>query len=225
MAIRHNFVRMNVASPGHELNPGHLVYQKDVSNPPSKSRLEGDETKDGGGLWSTHDSTNASLSAGNQTPISDGVSLREVTSQYFQAGINTEWTDVLLIISGFVSGLVDGLSFNSWGSFSSMQTGASIHAWFNASVYTDRTHVLTEHREHCIHSPRCLRPTHQPTLPLGQIPHLPRRLPDQQPFLHLRISRPPPPPPLNTRPFFRHPNSRHPSCSAPRPTRRCRLQT
>lgn len=216
---------MNVASPGHELNPGHLVYQKDVSNPPSKSRLEGDEAKDGGGLWSIRGSTSASLSAGNQTTISDGVSLREVMSQYCQAGINTEWTDVLLIISGFVSGLVDGLSFNSWGSFSSMQTGASIHAWFNASVYTDRTHVLTEHREHRIHSSRCLRPTHQPTLPLGQIPHLPRRLPDQQPFLHLRISRPPPPPPLNTRPFFRHPNSRHPSCSAPRPTRRCRLQT
>lgn len=129
---------MNTASPGSEPNPGHLVYQEDVSNPPSKSRLEGDEAKDGG-LWSIRGSTNASLSVGNQATISDGFSLREVMPQYLQAGINTEWTDVLLIISGFVSGLVDGVSFNSWGSFSSMQTGASIYSWFDASVYTERT--------------------------------------------------------------------------------------
>ncbi|KAJ6171223.1 hypothetical protein N7470_000290 [Penicillium chermesinum] len=35
-------------------------------------------------------------------------------------------TDLVLIICGFVAGLVDGLSFNAWGSFSSMQTGNTV---------------------------------------------------------------------------------------------------
>lgn len=110
---------MQVAS---EPNPGHLVYQDGVSNAPSKARLDDDEAKEGG-LWSVRGSKNVSLSGGNQAIISDDSSLPQSMSRYFQAGINTGWTDVLLIICGFVSGLVDGLSFNAWGSFSSMQTG------------------------------------------------------------------------------------------------------
>ena len=115
---------MQTASPGHESNPGHLVYQDGVSNAPSKARLDDDEAKEAG-LWSVRGSTNVSLSGGNQVMIPDDLSVRQSMSRYFQAGINTAWTDVLLIICGFVSGLVDGLSFNAWGSFSSMQTGMS----------------------------------------------------------------------------------------------------
>jgi hypothetical protein len=44
-------------------------------------------------------------------------------SQYFLAELDPRRADVILIVCGFVSGLVDGLSFNAWGSFSSMQTG------------------------------------------------------------------------------------------------------
>lgn len=115
---------MQTASPGHEPNPDHLVHQEGVSNAPSKARLDDDEAKEAG-LWSVRGSTNVSLSGGNQATILDDFSVRQSMSRYFQAGINTEWTDVLLIICGFVSGLVDGLSFNAWGSFSSMQTGLS----------------------------------------------------------------------------------------------------
>lgn len=115
---------MQTASSGHESNPGHLVYQEGVNNAPSKARLDDDEAKEAG-LWSIRGSTNVSLSGGNQAVISDDLSLSQSMSRYFQAGINTEWTDMLLIICGFVSGLVDGLSFNAWGSFSSMQTGLS----------------------------------------------------------------------------------------------------
>ena len=100
---------MQAASSKNEPNPDQLVYQDD-------------------GLFSIRGSINVSLSGGNQNTISDEISLHEAMSRYLQARINTEWTDVLLIICGFVSGLVDGLSFNAWGSFSSMQTGASIHA-------------------------------------------------------------------------------------------------
>lgn len=44
-------------------------------------------------------------------------------SQYFFTELNPKRADIILIICGFVGGLVDGLSFNAWGSFSSMQTG------------------------------------------------------------------------------------------------------
>ncbi|KAJ5081217.1 hypothetical protein N7456_013455 [Penicillium angulare] len=46
-------------------------------------------------------------------------------SQYFLVEIDPTRADVVLIICGFVSGLVDGLSFNAWGSFSSMQTAGN----------------------------------------------------------------------------------------------------
>lgn len=118
---------MQATSLKHESNPSHLVYQDGVSNLPSKSRLDDEEAKTSG-LWSIRGSTNASLSQGNQDTVSDEFSLREIISQYLQAGINTAWTDVLLIICGFVSGLVDGLSFNAWGGFSSMQSGTSIYS-------------------------------------------------------------------------------------------------
>lgn len=114
---------MQAASPKNEPSPGHLVYQDD-------------------GLCSIRGSTNASLSGGNQATISDEFSFREALSRYLQAGINTEWTDVLLIICGFVSGLVDGLSFNAWGSFSSMQTGAS-----HTRIVSD-ARTGTEHNTH-----------------------------------------------------------------------------
>lgn len=57
----------------------------------------------------------------NQTTIPDEFSLRSSISRYFLADIITKWTDVLLIVCGFVSGLVDGFPFNAWGNFSSMQ--------------------------------------------------------------------------------------------------------
>lgn len=45
---------------------------------------------------------------------------------YLLSEIDTSWTDITLIICGFISGLVDGLSFNYWKSFSDMQTGTSL---------------------------------------------------------------------------------------------------
>lgn len=51
--------------------------------------------------------------------------LRSRTSSHFLAEVDTKKTDLILIVCGFVSGLVDGLAFNAWGSFASMQTGVS----------------------------------------------------------------------------------------------------
>ncbi|KAJ5637445.1 hypothetical protein N7490_007324 [Penicillium lividum] len=47
-------------------------------------------------------------------------------SQYFITELDPRRADVILIICGFVGGLVDGISFNAWGSFSSMQTGNTV---------------------------------------------------------------------------------------------------
>jgi hypothetical protein len=44
--------------------------------------------------------------------------------RYLASDINTKGADIVLMICGFVSGLVDGVSFTAWGSFASMQTGA-----------------------------------------------------------------------------------------------------
>jgi hypothetical protein len=44
-------------------------------------------------------------------------------SQYLLKELDPRRADVILVLCGFVGGLVDGLSFNAWGSFSSMQTG------------------------------------------------------------------------------------------------------
>lgn len=51
---------------------------------------------------------------------------RSGIGRYLLSEINTSWTDITLIICGFVSGLVDGLSFTYWNSFSDMQTGTSL---------------------------------------------------------------------------------------------------
>ena len=209
---------MQTASPGHESNPGHLVYQDGVSNAPSKARLDDDEAKEAG-LWSVRGSTNVSLSGGNQVMIPDDLSVRQSMSRYFQARINTEWTDVLLIICGFVSGLVDGLSFNAWGSFSSMQTGMCF-------IFQDRSNmILTISRQLRLHSPRRLGPTRLPSLSLGQIPHRPRRLFSQQHLLHPILPRPASPPPLHPPPLLQRPNSRPTGRRSARPVGRGRPQT
>ncbi|KAJ5666218.1 uncharacterized protein N7477_008666 [Penicillium maclennaniae] len=56
----------------------------------------------------------------------DNPSLLSQISHHLLAELDPRRADVILIICGFVSGLVDGLSFNAWGSFSSMQTGNTV---------------------------------------------------------------------------------------------------
>jgi hypothetical protein len=61
--------------------------------------------------------------AGITAPATEKPNFPSQISQYFLAELDPRRADVILIVCGFVSGLVDGLSFNAWGSFSSMQTG------------------------------------------------------------------------------------------------------
>ncbi|KAF7589372.1 hypothetical protein BBP40_004420 [Aspergillus hancockii] len=86
---------------------------------PSFPRL--DDKKETNGAWSTGASTNVSIAG-----MVEDTTLRSSLFRHFHDKIDTTHTDLILIICGFVSGLVDGLSFNAWGSFASMQTGNTV---------------------------------------------------------------------------------------------------
>ncbi|KAJ5700870.1 hypothetical protein N7493_011916 [Penicillium malachiteum] len=62
----------------------------------------------------------------NPTSKSRAASILTRTAKYLLMELDPKHADIILIICGFVSGLVDGLSFNAWGSFSSMQTGNTV---------------------------------------------------------------------------------------------------
>lgn len=70
--------------------------------------------------------------ADTSTPPVEGLSFPSRILLYFLVELDPRRADVVLIVCGFVSGLVDGLSFNAWGNFSSMQTGL-LSASCNAS--------------------------------------------------------------------------------------------
>ena len=112
--------------PGEDIQPAAppsnpiIDWDMPAHRNPSMPRVD-DESKDPTGFWSVGGSTTVSLS-GNQGYYED-TTLRSSFSRHFRAEVDTAHTDVILIICGFVSGLVDGLSFNAWGSFASMQTG------------------------------------------------------------------------------------------------------
>lgn len=96
------------------------INQTDLTTANSRLEQPNEEFKYTPGIWSSRCSIAASIS-GKQTPEDNTVG--STISRHFRANIDTRHTDIPLIMCGFVSGLVDGLSFNAWGSFSSMQTG------------------------------------------------------------------------------------------------------
>ncbi|OQE84191.1 hypothetical protein PENNAL_c0027G08213 [Penicillium nalgiovense] len=112
-----------LTTTAHPAPDARSIYQTDLTTASSRSERPNEESKYTPGIWSSGGSTAVSVS-GNQT---EDNTVRSTISRHFRADIDTTHTDIPLIICGFVGGLVDGLSFNAWGSFSSMQTalGAS----------------------------------------------------------------------------------------------------
>lgn len=96
------------------------ISQNELTTASFRLERPNEEIKYTPGMWSSGGSTAVSVS-GNETPEDNTVC--STISRHFRADIDTTHTDIPLIICGFVGGLVDGLSFNAWGSFSSMQTG------------------------------------------------------------------------------------------------------
>lgn len=108
-----------LTTTAHPAPDARSIYQTDLTTASSRSERPNEESKYTPGIWSSGGSTAVSVS-GNQT---EDNTVRSTISRHFRADIDTTHTDIPLIICGFVGGLVDGLSFNAWGSFSSMQTG------------------------------------------------------------------------------------------------------
>jgi hypothetical protein len=48
---------------------------------------------------------------------------RHALGDYLLSEIDATWSDLPLIGCGYVSGLIDALSYNAWGNFSNMHTG------------------------------------------------------------------------------------------------------
>lgn len=100
-------------------------------------------------------STNVSIADTlNDEAESPAPSKRSKLGKYFLSDIDRNWTEAILISCGFVSGLIDGLSFTFWSSFSSMQTG--MHPVYDIpskishllSFFYISIHYLTPHRKH-----------------------------------------------------------------------------
>ncbi|KAJ5964989.1 uncharacterized protein N7479_004865 [Penicillium vulpinum] len=106
----------------HRASDNRSIYQNELTTASFRLDRPNEEIKYTPGFWSSGGSTAVSIS-GNQTEDNTAWS---TISRHFRADIDATHTDIPLIICGFVGGLVDGLSFNAWGSFSSMQTGNTI---------------------------------------------------------------------------------------------------
>ncbi|KAF3391377.1 hypothetical protein F1880_007930 [Penicillium rolfsii] len=65
----------------------------------------------------TQDGTNISF-VDRTTSTKEKDTLQSQILRYFLTELDCKHADIILIVCGFVGGLVDGLSFNAWGSFS-----------------------------------------------------------------------------------------------------------
>lgn len=70
-----------------------------------------------------------------QAPNDRGLPFRHALSAYFLSEIDTTWSDLPLIGCGYVSGLIDALSYNAWGNFSNMHTGRGQSMYFLKSEH------------------------------------------------------------------------------------------
>ncbi|OQE16840.1 hypothetical protein PENFLA_c026G02429 [Penicillium flavigenum] len=68
--------------------------------------------------------------------------LRYALDDYFHSEIDTAWSDLPLIGCGYVSGLIDALSYNAWGNFSNMHTGNTIFIALGVSGKPDNQPML-----------------------------------------------------------------------------------
>lgn len=84
---------------------------------------------------------------------------------HFDAEITESWADSVLIVSSFITGLLDSAVFNVWSCFVSMQTGKIIYPY--------RMILLTNiDRQHALSRPRCFWSTQEFTMAMGKIWHV-----------------------------------------------------
>ncbi|OGE47607.1 hypothetical protein PENARI_c040G03722 [Penicillium arizonense] len=67
---------------------------------------------------------------------------RHALGDYLLSEIDATWSDLPLMGCGYVSGLIDGLSYNAWGNFSNMHTGNTIFVALGVSGKPDSEPML-----------------------------------------------------------------------------------
>lgn len=144
-------------------------------------------------------STTASIA---DQPEDDENSFKARSRRYWLSDIDRDWTDILLIICGYISGLVEGLSFNYWGSFSNMQTGIFPTTSAPSKLSETRAKTNVSNRKYNSACPWRIRQTRQPGLFMGKSPNRRRCIPPRQLLLRLLLTTPRPPPTRDHNPLL-----------------------
>lgn len=208
--------------------PRQLIFvnespSRDVPNKSSASRgiySKSQDVEKGSSPYSLPSAGSTNVSIAETLNDEEGGCSQSRPRRYFLANVDKQWTDIILIVCGFVSGFVDGLSFTFWSSFSSMQTGRLRFSYFSFKMY-----ILTLIRKPNQPRPRCLRQPPPPRQTVAQSPNRHLRLPPRHLLLHRHLLAPQPPPPHNPNSLLHPPNNPPPNCRASRPNRRNRRNT
>lgn len=57
----------------------------------------------------------------------DSLTTKRTWREYLKEEVTRDWTDLVLLVGCFATGLLDAAVFNVWSCFVSMQTGQYIH--------------------------------------------------------------------------------------------------
>lgn len=74
---------------------------------------------------------------------------------HLEGEVDTRWADIVMITCCFISGLMDSVSFNTWGCFVSMQTGRLIRNT-TTNDRSNSAHSLRFNRQHNLRRPSSL---------------------------------------------------------------------
>ena len=88
--------------------------------------------------------------------------------RHLSQDVDESWADLILLVLGFVAGIVDSAVFNVWSCFVSMQTGKlSVLEGTAVGYVSSNMGVLP--RQHGICWSRHLAPTAEPAVSMGEV--------------------------------------------------------
>lgn len=117
--------------------PKHWTSPNKPSNRDSRPYPKWTASRSGDVEMQTHAPSTGSFSVSISETLHEKSTSQSGLKGYFMSDIDKKWTEILLLACGFCSGLVDGLSFAYWWSFSNMQTGRILPDRFHDSTFSN----------------------------------------------------------------------------------------